>query len=496
MAETQKFDLAELLKGVSDLDTQEQIVRLPLDLLDPDPNNFYSLDGLDELAGNIETVGLLDPIRVRPEGERYVVVSGHRRRAACLLIRDGGSEQFKAGVPCIVEYGEASAAMRKLRLIFANSSTRQLTSAELSRQAEEVTRLLYELKEQGVEFSGRMRDHVAQACQVSKTKLARLHAIRSRTQEYIRDAFDEGELNESVAYEFSKLPQNLQKRIYVNHLQLGYKLEALTAEQVEKLAKLESKLRMTRCKKAFGGGCVYAESRFDLAQRLSHMEGVTANCLKGRCCLGCRNLIDCDTACVKCEDERKEMLFEADMRKQNAAAAREQEQLAAERAQKEHDEECAQIWARIGRAARENGKDLKGVMDQLWESDGDVEQILRFVSGEDKDVQHYAIEFLDDCLIDLADLLGCSVDFLLGRTQEPAVNRGCERAAEASAHAEWTEGAPEKEGWYACLGVWADIPERMIAYWRDGDWYEEKRGRRVMKDTTITRFYPLPDPED
>ena len=78
MTESKGFDLAALLGGVSKLDTGgEQIVRLPLELLDPDPENFYSLDGLDELAANIETVGLLDPIRVRPNGERYTVVSGH-----------------------------------------------------------------------------------------------------------------------------------------------------------------------------------------------------------------------------------------------------------------------------------------------------------------------------------------------------------------------------------------------------------------------------------
>lgn len=35
-----------------------------------------------------------------------------------------------------------------------------------------------ELKEEGVEFPGRMRDHVAEACKVSKSKIARLKVIR------------------------------------------------------------------------------------------------------------------------------------------------------------------------------------------------------------------------------------------------------------------------------------------------------------------------------
>ena len=208
------FDLSSVLRDVSSLDTpEEQITRLPLDLLDPDPDNFYSLDGLDELAGNIETVGLLDPIRVRPAGDRYIVVSGHRRRAACMLIRDGGSQQFKDGVPCIIELGECSDALRRLRLIYANSSTRQLSAAELSRQAEEVTRILYELKEQGMEFSGRMRDHVAEACRLSKTKIGRLHAIRANLIPELLARFDAGDVNEDVAYELSRFPVEIQQMV-------------------------------------------------------------------------------------------------------------------------------------------------------------------------------------------------------------------------------------------------------------------------------------------
>ena len=177
------FDITSVLKGVSGPDTdRDQIEYIDLDLLDPDPNNFYLLDGLDELAGNIELIGLQQPLRVRPSDTRgrYVIVSGHRRKAACMMIRDGGSDMFDNGVPCIIDRGEESDALRELRLIYANSATRVMSSAEISKQAERVETLLYQLKEEGIDFPGRMRDHVAEACKVSKTKLARLHAIRNK----------------------------------------------------------------------------------------------------------------------------------------------------------------------------------------------------------------------------------------------------------------------------------------------------------------------------
>ena len=208
----------------------EQIGYIDLDRIDPDPNNFYSLDGIDDLAGNIELIGLQQPLRVRPEGDRFTVISGHRRRAACLLIRDGGSEQFANGVPCIVEYGEATPAMRELRLIYANSSTRVLSPAELSKQAERVQELLYELKRQGVEFPGRMREHVAAACRVSESKLARLSAIRKNLRDTYRLLFDAQRLPEGLAYRISQESQEVQKDLFER---LGTSVCSLTGEKLD-----------------------------------------------------------------------------------------------------------------------------------------------------------------------------------------------------------------------------------------------------------------------
>ena len=79
------FDLGELLKDVSGSGAgREQIEYIRLDKIEPDPNNFYQLSDLERLADNIATIGLQQPIRLRPipgEAEKYRIVSGHRRRA-------------------------------------------------------------------------------------------------------------------------------------------------------------------------------------------------------------------------------------------------------------------------------------------------------------------------------------------------------------------------------------------------------------------------------
>ena len=222
------FDITSVLKGVSDSDTKggKEIVYLPVDKIDPDPDNFYSLAGIDELADSIALIGLQQPLLVR-RGEdlgRYTVISGHRRLAAIQLLQDGEDDSahlFDHGVPCIIDLGEQNIipgsdlakALQELKLIYANSATRVLSAAEISKQAERIEALLYTLKDQGMTFPGRMRQHIAKICQVSQSKIARLHAIRENLVPELLERFDAGQINESVAYRISQEPTGVQENL-------------------------------------------------------------------------------------------------------------------------------------------------------------------------------------------------------------------------------------------------------------------------------------------
>ena len=145
------FDLGEALKNVSNSGTgREQLEYIRLDLIDSDPNNFYQLSDIDELAANIELCGLQQPVRVRPNpenSERYMIVSGHRRRAALERLAKDDPERWQE-VPCIVSRDVVSPALQQLQLIFANSNTRKMTDSEIATQAAQTKKLLYQLKEQ------------------------------------------------------------------------------------------------------------------------------------------------------------------------------------------------------------------------------------------------------------------------------------------------------------------------------------------------------------
>lgn len=50
------------------------------------PRKFFDEEGIRELAENIDAVGLLQPIRVRPVGDGYQIVHGHRRYRAVKML--------------------------------------------------------------------------------------------------------------------------------------------------------------------------------------------------------------------------------------------------------------------------------------------------------------------------------------------------------------------------------------------------------------------------
>ena len=242
-----KFSLADAMRGaigsasttnmgVSDLGTEgrEQIEYLPRTSLVADAKNFYSLDGIDELAASIELIGVQQPLRVRPiegEGGLYRIVSGHRRRAALDKLALEGSRDYEQ-VPCIVERDNVSPAMQELRLIYANRDTRKMSDADLAQQAERVTELLYQLKEEGVEFPGRMRDHVAEACHISKTKLGVIQAARRNLIPELREAWERGEINTSQATALYQASPYVQRQVLV--WKSSWELGQMSAETITK----------------------------------------------------------------------------------------------------------------------------------------------------------------------------------------------------------------------------------------------------------------------
>ena len=63
----------------------DEVRMLPIRLIDPNrdqPRRSFDEAALNELADSIRAVGVIQPIIVKPEGERYTIIAGERRYRA------------------------------------------------------------------------------------------------------------------------------------------------------------------------------------------------------------------------------------------------------------------------------------------------------------------------------------------------------------------------------------------------------------------------------
>lgn len=90
---------------------ETRIASIPIDLVDVGPNVRVNVEGIDELAASIVAHGVLQPIKVRHDGDRWTAVWGQRR---LLAARQAGL----ARIPAIVtEDAKASADLSIEQLI-------------------------------------------------------------------------------------------------------------------------------------------------------------------------------------------------------------------------------------------------------------------------------------------------------------------------------------------------------------------------------------------
>lgn len=234
-----KFNLAALvpeMEAVSNSDTP-RITMLPITELRPNGGNFYDTSNFEDLADSIELNGLLEPLCVFRRGQgtgSYVIFSGHRRyKALRLLYEKSGFEKW-AEVPCIVYPDPHDANREMVMLIHANSTGRVLSNWEKAQQARRLKEALVAMREGGAELPGRIRDLVAGEMQMSASKLARLEAIGNNLKfPGFADAWRDGKLGESVAYEISKLPMDKQMDVWDGMVSAGKSERTLSIKDVE-----------------------------------------------------------------------------------------------------------------------------------------------------------------------------------------------------------------------------------------------------------------------
>jgi len=397
------FDLADaarrsLGENVSDLDIDTEVLRLPVAGIDANEANFYSMTGIDELAASIELTGLLHPIIVKTEGERWRLIDGERRFNAVKLL---GWET----VPCIVRK-PASSVLEELMLIEANRQQRTMSAGDLSKQLERYYDLLAELKRSGLEIPGRLRTAVAEAFQISESKVARLAAIRKNLIPALLERFDAGEINESSAYELSRCEAELQEMFVPR--------KTIAEWQVRNARSNLGNLRTREC--GNGQACVNLERRLDKFRNMVAND-VNLDFCYG-CCLFCWRKKDCEFSCRPAKEKAARDEYEI------AKAREEYKRTEAEQQEREKtrrsrmDATAETFWGVVRERAEALGLAPVGLIDIVPSDSFDVDEADTVMGTGCANDEADLTDALDDInpsmLPDFAADLGCTVGELFG----------------------------------------------------------------------------------
>ena len=219
-----KFDLHQLLNERSkaaaverenEPRTADGMEQLTLDVYDliPSQENFYSTQYINDLKQSIAIVGLLQPLLVERDGDKFRVVAGHRRRLACMALVEDGLEQFRR-VPCVTraaeEEGTVKTILDRLALIFANGF-REKSDWEKMEETLRTEALIAELRKE-VEVEGRTRWITAEFTGITEAQIGRYKSIKNNLCPELMQAFKAKRLGVSTAYELSGLSVDYQNR--------------------------------------------------------------------------------------------------------------------------------------------------------------------------------------------------------------------------------------------------------------------------------------------
>lgn len=451
-----KFDIgsfaASLNETVSRLDTsaEPQLQYIDIDQLDANEANFYDVSKLDTLADSIAMDGLQQPLVVTPgQDGRYTVISGHRRRAAIRkLVEEDGREDLRR-VPCLVKTYQ-SPALAELQLIMANSTARVLSSAEVMHQAKRMEDLLYQLKEEGYSFPGRMRAQVAEACQVSESKLARLKVIRDKLIGPWMEKFEAGEISEDVAYTIAKQREDYQEGLYTifAHSKYSPSKESVNArlDQLEKISSIEC---------AGGAACT---NRGRMIERTAKSSSAYWATCEG-CCASCVSRSTCEHVCPMVQEQVAQEAEARQLELKEAKAKREEED-ANRAAEQVAEAECnRKRWQRLGQEFDRLGITREKVAD-MWHLEGPdqrwtLQQLLDGERPEDMRGMEWDLdEELADCeMFSTLAEAGVSLDYVLTGVQ---------------AGMGWCTGSPVNNGYYFCIKSGSNGAG--LYWWQDDHW--------------------------
>ena len=437
------FNLAEaagLGRIVSKLDTGDAR-QIPLVDIDPNDKNFFEVDDVQDLMESIEVHGVLQPLVVVQHGQGYRLLAGHRRLKALQQLHEADKMDKRwATAPCVV-LPPMSDAMEQMVLIQTNTTARQLSYVEKMEASVRLKKILVKLKSEGVKLPGRLRDIQAEQLEISRTELARMEVIQKNLIPPFMDKLKSNKINAAAAYELSRLDAGEQSMLLERYAEKGITPCAADVQAYREKKALDW-LRSDCPGEALG----YNDHQLrENGQPIEcrNWEAIRDHKAKGHpeLCPGCCYACDKETCKERCQQAKiKRRKERAEAEKRALEQPAQEEATPSDNQAQDQDQDFSSLPLskfpqRLKDAMKSRHTWCMGVANNLRKAVCDYPQIGFFDDDIDslhEDVRELLdIEDMEDFdfsrasytgfVFLLAEALGVSIDWLLGRTDNPEV---------------------------------------------------------------------------
>lgn len=346
-----------------------------------------------------------------------------------------------------------------------------------------------------MDFPGRMRDHVAQACKISRTKLANLHAIETNLREPLLGMWRKGTLNDAQALELSRLDAGMQDRLagLFPRMSKDDLPASAVVQRIGECAKAGAKwLPCGVCPAGDGLTCPSARGDAFLRHDLGNYYDM---CQGSKCCWTCRNgrtaggCNACDSMCSRAKAAR--------------TAANQQRKDKEEAAAKKAADKVKQAFIagakRYLAAADAAGLPDNARIDLTSYSGATVKELRSWAAGKGLEYRSFYRNDLEPRFVDVAKVsrqLQCSADYICGTIDQPWPIVPLPEQLESDQPPKWRTGKPPASGYYFCKFDCAGVTLRNDAiYNAASDTWCFPRGTTKI-DAVCTAWVRLPEEDD
>ena len=277
--------------------------------------NFYSMEKIEELAGDILMYGLkqnLELVYAPCEEGEYRIVAGERRWEALKYLVSKGYKEFELATSKLT--APQCEDEEQVEIIIANAY-RSKNTADMIQEEKRLKESLTRMKAEGKTIkgydlqSGRLRDVIAAMMKTSKTKVAQIETINKNLIPEWQEEMKKERITFSAAYEISGLTAEEQKeqheRFGMNGELTHKEVKEIKAEKEEKAAESSvsesDTIEEPEEKELESSGEDQWQQSEDGEYQTPHPEGITS------LCYSCTEYETCNVktgTCTKCDQYR------------------------------------------------------------------------------------------------------------------------------------------------------------------------------------------------